>query len=198
MNEFYNLLSQSAIDFQNIVWPTVCRLPIIGGGELKPVEAVSSESFTEDLDLLAGIDAWQIIRQIPIVRGLESRVQWGTNYQTFSIRYSLPSGQPTEFEKRQQAIQNRERGDLFPHITVQAYLDRPGGALLSAAAIRTEALISAAGQLVSNDVVANSRYPDLYGLITNPTDGISFLYMSWKYLAHKGFLANEDVYPIVL
>lgn len=186
-------LSQSASDFQAIVWPVIFHFPVIGGGELKPVEAVSIESFKDDLDLLAGIDAWQIVRQTPMVRGLASRVQWGSNHQTFSIRYSLPSGQPTEFHKRQQAIQNKDQGHLFPHLTVQAYLERQGGCLRSAAVITTEALIGAAARLVELGVAINSRRPELYGSIGN-SDGTSFLYMSWSYLSHMNILASENIY----
>lgn len=55
------LLSQSASDFVNIVWPAVKGLPLIGGGQLQPVEASSDAEFAKTLDMLAGIDAWQVL-----------------------------------------------------------------------------------------------------------------------------------------
>jgi hypothetical protein len=55
------LLSQSASDFVNIVWPVVKELPLIGGGQLQPVEASSDAEFAKTLDMLAGIDAWQVL-----------------------------------------------------------------------------------------------------------------------------------------
>lgn len=80
------LLGQSASDFVNIVWPVVKGLPLIGGGQLQPVEASSDAEFAKTLDMLAGIDAWQVLSSPMAMRGLASRVQWGQAHNTFTVR----------------------------------------------------------------------------------------------------------------
>ena len=187
------VLSQSAADFQNVVWPLASTFPIVGGGTLRPVEAVATADFKDDLDLLAGIDAWQVDRGIPMMRGLASRVQWGGRYDTFSIRYRLPSGQPTEFAKRITSIQNRDQGHLFPHFTVQAYLDQPGGKLLSCAVIETAALYMAAEEMDNKGIFQNSYHPDKFG-IKKLLDGTEFIYLHWAFLIYRGILKEENAY----
>ena len=71
-----NGLSNSASDFVNIVWPSISSAEGIGGGQIIPVEAVSSNEFASELDVLAGVDAWQIVENNKGVRGIASRVQW--------------------------------------------------------------------------------------------------------------------------
>lgn len=41
------------------------------------------------------------------------------------MRSKRDSGAKTELEKRMEAIQHPENGWLYPHITIQAYLDEP-------------------------------------------------------------------------
>lgn len=186
------LMSQSARDFSDIVWPRASNLPLIGGGKIRPVEAVATNDFKDELDLLAGIDAWQIDPGTPMIRGLASRVQWRAQHNTFSIRLSLPSGQTTEFEKRRISIANKQHGHLFPYITVQAYLDEPGGRLLSCAAITTENLFEAASRLVDGGALKLNRNPALYGT-QKLNNGTVFMYMSWNYLSHIGKLDLQDI-----
>lgn len=113
-------LTKSAAAFRDIVWPNISAG--LGGGDLVPVESVASAGFVKDLDVLAGVDAWQLVRPSGI-RPLASRVQagWG-RMNTFTIRWSLPSGGRTEIDKRIAAIRD---GYLYPAVTVQAYLDCP-------------------------------------------------------------------------
>ena len=185
-------LSDSANDFQNVVWPKVSGLPLVGGGSIRPVEAVAEKDFKDELDLLSGIDAWQIHHAPSTIRGIASRVQWGECYQSFSVRTRLPSGNETEFQKRQYAIQNKENGHLYPHLTIQAFLNTRGGSLLAAAAIKTVDLIEAAAILVENRTRLIQR-PDFYGFIPNK-DGTEFLYMRWAYLKHIARLREEDIF----
>jgi len=176
-------LSNSASDFANIVWPSISSAQGIGGGQIIPVEAVSSEEFSSELDVLAGVDAWQIVANNRGVRGIASRIQWGRDYRSFSIRYSTPSGAETEFQKRLRALSNPDEGYLFPHLTVQAFLDKKGGQLLSVAAIPTRHLIEQAQRLIEwgrMEGGSDSRF----GVRSSP-DGRSFLYMSWQYLANS-------------
>ncbi len=186
-------MSQSASDFMNITWPVASKFPLIGGGSIKPVEAVAINDFKDELDLLAGIDAWQINFETPMIRGMASRIQWRNRHDTFSIRFKLPSGQPTEFDKRLISIANKQHGHLFPHITVQAYLSEPGGSLLSCAAITTENLFEVAARLVDGRGLDANRNPGLYGTQVLP-DGTTFIYLSWNYLAHIGKLNVLDVF----
>jgi hypothetical protein len=92
------LLGQSASDFVNIVWPVVKGLPLIGGGQLQPVEASSDAEFAKTLDMLAGIDAWQVLSSPMAMRGLASRVQWGQAHNTFTVRITN-KGTPTYFRQ---------------------------------------------------------------------------------------------------
>jgi hypothetical protein len=138
-------MRQSATDFLNVVWPIMGDY--FGGGELIPVEVVTDSGFTDKLDQLAGIDAWHILKNKQGMRALASRVQWrNPNWKckypcnTFTIRHETLSGVATEEEKRQYALQHRDRGLLFPYATVQAYLETFGGPLLSFGIIKTEEL----------------------------------------------------------
>jgi len=187
------LLGQSASDFVNIVWPVVKELPLIGGGQLQPVEASSDAEFAKTLDMLAGIDAWQVLSSRWRC-GLASRVQWGQAHNTFTVRIALPSGAETEYHKRIRALGQREQGFLYPHLTVQAYLDQAGGALLSAAVVRTADLFEKARLLVENrSKLRLDERSRLFGFRQNP-DGTEFLYMSWSYLRYEGVLAAENVW----
>jgi len=157
---------------------------------IRPVEAVAEKDFKDELDLLAGIDAWQILYSPSAVRGIASRVQWGACYASFTIRTRLPSGNETEFHKRLRAIESSEQGHLFPHLTIQAYLDQRQGRLIAAAAVSTKHLIETAAVLVENRERLHPR-PDLYGFRGN-ADGTEFLYMHWDYLKYKYVLAEDN------
>jgi hypothetical protein len=176
-------LSNSASDFVRIVWPNICAADGIGGGRIIPVEAVSADDFASELDVLAGVDAWQIVENNRGMRGIASRVQWGNNFQSFSIRYSTPSGAETEFQKRLRALNNPDEGYLLPHLTVQAFLDRPGGQLLSVAAMPTRHLIEQAQKLIGWGCMKDGS-DTRFGVRQAP-DGRGFLYLSWQYLAYS-------------
>lgn len=189
-----HLLSQSASDFVNIVWPTVKALPLIGGGQLQPVEASSDAEFAKTLDMLAGIDAWQVLASPAAMRDLASRVQWGQAHNSFTVRIALPSGGETEYHKRIRALNQPEQGFLYPQLTVQAYLDQPGGTLLSAAVVRTADLFAKARLLVENRLKLRlDERSTLFGFRKN-RDDTEFLYMNWSYLLHEGVLAAENVW----
>lgn len=176
-------LSNSASDFVNIVWPDIASAEGIGGGQIIPVEAVSPDDFASELDILAGVDAWQVVENNKGLRGIASRVQWGGDYRSFTIRYSTPSGAETEFQKRLRAINNPDEGYLFPHLTVQAFLNEQGGQILSVAAIPTRHLIQQAQKLIEWGRM-NSGHDPRYGVRYSP-DERGFLYMSWQYLANS-------------
>lgn len=184
-------LSESASDFQEIVWPVIS--PHIGGGTLVPVEAVSPDNFASELDVLAGIDAWQIVENSLGMRGIASRVQWGSNYKSFSVRYSTPSGAETEYQKRLRAIHQPNEGYIYPHVTVQAFLDRKRGKLLDVAAMPTRHLIQQAERLINWGKMNNGNDPR-FGIRYSP-DGRGFLYLSWQYLQYSE-VKEHLVWPV--
>jgi len=131
-------LRDSTRDFIEKVWPVIKDW--CGGGELIPVEEVVASPFASKLDRYSGIDHWQIRSDLGQIRGIASRIQWGHDWRTFTIRYFIPGGWPTEFQKRMAALDHPHEGWLFPGLTCQAYLDQRGGSLLSVAVIPTHQL----------------------------------------------------------
>jgi hypothetical protein len=141
--EVSRAMTESAAALQDVIWPLVG--PLVGGGRLVPVETVTSAGFTKELDLLAGVDAWQIIDDRGM-RGLASRVQFDDrDWSTFTIRKRLPSGRETEWHKRLRWYNDRDRGWLGPHLTCQAYTRRATEGLepISAAIVRTRDIVGA-------------------------------------------------------
>lgn len=136
-------LSASAADFLRVVWPAIRSK--CGGGELEPVESVTAEGFAKTLDVMSGIDAWQVVDGLGI-RGIASRVQWGdTDWATFTVRKTRTSGARTEWDKIEQAARLAERGFIRCHLVVQAYVAGrrgDGGPLLNAYVVRAPDLYS--------------------------------------------------------
>lgn len=138
-------MEPSAKAFKALVWPTIA--PEIGGGELVPVESVTADDFKAMLDMIAGIDAW-VVQQDRHIFGLASRVQamrpeWnnGLPWNTFTIRTQRPSGEPTEYQKREEQISTA--GSLYPRWTCQAYTNAEMTGLLTAAVALTQDVIAA-------------------------------------------------------
>jgi len=77
------------------------------------------------LDILAGIDAWQLCHAQQRMRGIASRIQAvGAKgpYNTFTIRTSRPGGGKTEWQKRLEVIRLPRQGWELPALTIQAYM----------------------------------------------------------------------------
>lgn len=164
--QFADNLGDSAYDFQRAVWPVIGDR--VGGGDVKHVESVASEGFARDLDTMAGIDAWQILSNGRGIRGIASRVQWGRPYRTFTVRRTTGNGGRTEYDKRLDAITS-DRGLVYPHLTIHAYVTaRRTGSLLAAAAVRTDELI---------------RLCDESRVRTNRDDGSTFFWVPWSALS---------------
>lgn len=123
-------INASARDFRDSVWPLF--RDELGGGDLVPVEDVTDSAFAHLLDTHGMTDAWQVVGRDGI-RALSTRIQWGPKaWNSWTIRYSLKSGNPTEWHKL------TAMGDWHrPSFIIQAYLDRPEGRVISAACIRT-------------------------------------------------------------
>lgn len=172
-------LSKSAAAFQDVVWPVIS--PELGGGELVPVESVTATSFAKALDMLAGVDAWQVCSTDGRMRGIASRVQWISSdskpWNSFTIRKSRATGATTEYEKRIYALKSIREGWVFPGLTVQAYLSSQSNELLSVAAIKTYDLFA--------HVLKGRRGVD-YTERPNRQDGNVFIAVFWDVLRKSG------------
>lgn len=168
-------LSDSAADFTRVVWPVIKEH--CGGGTFVPVESASTSGFDSNLDIQAGIDAWQVHQELGI-RGIASRVQWGDKaWNTFTVRKSRASGVKTEYEKRLAAITG-SGGWLYPHLTVQAYVSKRGGTgrLLSVGVIETAELftyLENAPERVNKDGQSSFAYYEWQWIVAkNPATGL--------------------------
>jgi hypothetical protein len=107
-------------------------LPKIISGKIHCIEK-SNDEILLLFDRISGVD---YIRQNEHgLQGIAARVQWGFNYNTFTIRMQRKTGAKTELEKRIEQIKN---GYIYPAYTLQAYFDnRKENNLLSIAIIKT-------------------------------------------------------------
>jgi len=179
MQSFQQDLTSSAEAFMRVVWPAIKGR--LGGGEIVPVESVADKGMATMLDQRSGIDAWHLSTDKQ-VRGIASRVQWGTPWDTFTVRYSRDSGAKTEYEKRKNDI-NSSSGWLYPHLTVQAFIagkKSECGPLLSVGIIKTRSLIDACDQIVAGNVQKN------FGGI-RPTGNATFIWAKWSWLKNAGY-----------
>lgn len=135
-------LSRSAAAMQELVWPAVQHW--FGGGKLYPVEVMPQSHLAHVLDTEAGVDSW-LFREGKGVTAIASRVQWlapGCRpYNSITIRAWRASGVDTELQKRLRALQ-AEGSLLAPAVTIQAYVGRDTGRLLSVGCVSTKDLIA--------------------------------------------------------
>lgn len=178
-------LSWSAAVFVRAVWPVVRAC--CGGGDLIPVESVTEGGVAHSLDVLAGIDAWQVHGGMGM-RGIASRVQKGQAWNTFTIRYRRASGAETEYVKRLRAMNQEGRGWLYPHLTVQAYVAEDGATLLSAAVVQTTDLFRAAEQAVTAGLpeARDLACRDATIYLNRAYDGNEFIVVPWMALKKMG------------
>ena len=170
-------LRKSASDFSEIVWQRLGKR--VGGGRIIVSEMIALDgSLLSKQDLESGVDAWQLLGNSMGMRGIASRVQWGESYKTFTIRYRLRSGNPTEWQKRLIAITHDRDGLLYPAITVQAYLN--GKTLLDAAAVRTPDLYRWAIPRVRDAEKRGICNPPRF--MSNDGDGNLFVVVKWSEL----------------
>lgn len=128
--------NQSAADFAQIVWPVVqSACPELRGSALRLVEGRVNEVIARELDTCAGIDSFQLTSFG--LRAIASRVQWGTNYRSFTVRIWRSGGALTEYRKRLNTLRRLHEGFLYPYWTIQAYLSERGGTLQAVAVAKT-------------------------------------------------------------
>ena len=169
-------MSKSIYDFERIVKPKLAKSELVEGNIIS-IEKATLEKYKNlisSFDILAGIDAW-IINTSKGIQGLASRIQWRTkNWETFTIRFKLPTGNETEYHKRLRAIETGEY--LYPFYTVQAYIDIPRtGNLLGMAVAKTAHIF---------DMIKAGKC----GERPNPEDGVRFKWVDWKEM--------QNYYPI--
>jgi hypothetical protein len=185
-------LDASRDDFHRLVWPVVG--PLIGGGEIVSVESKElkvalgqcapgivreAASALARMDELCGIDAYQVVRQGMAVRGVASRVQCdGISWETFTLRLRRESGNTTEWEKRELAVTRPDLGYLFPHLTVQAYVDRTHEKLLSVAVVRTVDLVNFTARFGPFECRKQKRRMDR-PYVDRTHDGTYFIVVPW-------------------
>jgi hypothetical protein len=168
-------LSNSTTDFGRVVAPVIERWC---DASSVSVEAVTDNEMADELDQTAGVDSWNV-KTGDIIRGVASRVQYVSSIpfdsppDTFTVRKERPSGAKTEYDKRLDAIQN---DGLYPHWQTQAYLDQPGGDLLSLARIKTKALI----RHIKNGDDGDDYY------VMDPEGEASFFCVKWWRLNELG------------
>lgn len=175
-------LKRSTKDLVTVVWPRI--KDEIGGGRLEVVESVADKSFADDLDQRAEVDIFQVLPNG--MRGLASRIQWGKPYNTFSVRSWRSTGGETELEKRLRAINHKDKGWVYPHITIQAYLSKGNPVkFLSGAAIQTEFLIRKAFEVFNS---GESKYPDFGLNQAKDSDGSiqKFVFLGFDWLEKQG------------
>src|SRR5437867_9722686 len=136
-------LNLSGTAFVEIVWPIVSGGRWLGECEFMSLEEVYKSDLAQLLDLYAGFDG--LLFYPNGACGIASRIQtrYDINgklsskgrypYNTFTVRSSRDNGSKTELEKRREAIQSDGKY-LYPHITIQSYLERWDGPCLSIAA----------------------------------------------------------------
>ena len=181
MSDFKSDLKDSASDFLRVVWPIVQRM--VGGGKIIPIESVTDDAMTKMLDAYSGIDAWHLSNDRQ-VRGVASRVQWVTDWNTFTVRYSRDSGTKTEYEKRKADIDSNA-GWLYPHLTVQAFISGnkgSGGDLMSVAVMETKTLINICENVIKQSMLGNNNVN--HGI--RRTGNAKFIYVNWDWIKSSG------------
>lgn len=162
-------MTKATSAFITDVWPVI-RL-VLGGGELRTTEQVVTDTeIARALDF-AGVDHLQLCEPTGL-RPIAARVQPG-NYRTFSVRYRLPNGKSTEWQKLNRAI---DAGLIYPTILVQAYTTKDAK-VADVGIIYTADLV---------DAIKRGRPGYDYQLKTNSTDGNEFLVIGWDALRKLG------------
>lgn len=128
---------RKAMDYVESARPIIEKL--LRGGRLMAVEGSDNE-VCRMLDLTCGTDYFQVYDERGLVWGIASRMQeidtarYKRPFNTFTVRKARASGVKTEYEKRRDAIM---RGGVYPYLTMQGYVDKQTGELMSLAIART-------------------------------------------------------------
>jgi len=135
-------------------------------GELISIENTGNK-ILDMLDQCSGIDMLSLSNGN--IKGIACRVQWGRNWDSFTIRLQRHTGTKTEYQKRIDSINN---GSFYPYLTMQAYLDnKRDNKILSLAVIKTIDLY---------ELIDTHNY-----LFRKRKSDNVFLYVNWLDIKHK-------------
>ena len=166
--DFHEKSNASRIAFEDVVWPEI-------RGEIGDGRLHSNEGTSSPLDVIAGIDAWQIIEDRGVAVSIASRVQFvERSYYSFTVRYDLSSGKETEHDKRLRAV---ELGATLPDLTVQAYIAKLSGEFINAGIVGTRELW---------DYISRNMASLLKNTKANPEDGNLFYPVYWQAIRRAG------------
>lgn len=134
-------------------------------GDVLPTDGRVS-AFEKAMDYDCCVDGFAFNEKFGVIP-YASRVQFGKNYEAFSIRYTRENGLPTEWQKICTALDEGEMGNCKrPFVHVQVFVDETGNAV--AGMVRTDKLF---------EFMRNNR--DKIKKFTN-ADGSSFLACYWR------------------
>lgn len=128
------------------------------------------------LDQSCGIDYLLTSPKSSLILGIASRVQYGKNYRTFTVRKSRESGVLTEYQKRQQAI---SLGAIYPKYTMQAYVQ--GEEIDGLAIVRTADLIE----------FINRGYAEEKSTLSDKVGQATFFVCKWDIMKFAGYEIKE-------
>jgi len=111
-------------------------LKALGAKDIRYFEDYDTNEIIHQLDRYNGVDS-MVVYKSDHARFMANRIQYNTNYQTFTIRETFLNSKNTEYQKRKDAI---HKDYIFPHLTNQVYFDKRTNNVLSMAIIKTEDL----------------------------------------------------------
>lgn len=115
--------------FYEVVEPALTAVGMLPRGTIVDAEGTSQDMRAGIDYIISGADGTQTT--------IASRVQWMTDYGTFTVRYRTERGMMSELTKRHRSVL---AGGSYPTLTLQAYVAQPGGPLINAYVVRTETL----------------------------------------------------------
>ena len=173
MADFALDLRRSSEVFRDLVWPE-CRAHLDGGALMQMEDRPDAELATQ-LDMKAGIDGWQVHERG--MRGIASRVQIveppAPAWNTFTVRRARDSGAVTEYEKRRDAVESGRW--VYPHVTIQAYVETWDGPVVSVGIARTADIVAFIGLGLAK---------------TRRTSNASFYVVPWGALRDAGYMVK--------
>ena len=128
------------------------------------------------LDMNCGLDYLLHSKNFELVYGIASRIQYGVNYRTFTVRKTRESHTKTEYEKRKISI---ACDSIYPKYTMQAYI--VDNEVQSLAIIQTKDLIEA---------IELCRYSDIKKTHSDKVGQAEFYICKWDDLK-KYYKVNE-------
>jgi hypothetical protein len=148
---------------------------LLNGGRIIRIEG-SDEEICKFLDTKCGTDYFQYYQYYDLTVGVASRVQYGKNWRTFTVRKERESGNLTEFEKRKVAIEN---GGIYPFLTMQIYV--------------VDGDINGIGIAKTKDLIEyiESGYANVTHTRSDKIGQAGFYYCQWDDFKEKGYWLKE-------